>query len=958
MGAVYQARQPALDRFVALKVLPAGSAASPGFEERFNREARALARLNHPNIVAVYEFGRVGDLLYFLMEFVDGATLRQLGKTSGLSTREALQIIPQICDALQYAHDEGVVHRDIKPENVLVDRKGRVKIADFGLAKILDLQPESARLTVEGQVMGTPHYMAPEQIERPLAVDHRADIYSLGVVLYEMLTGDLPLGKFPPPSRKVQVDVRFDEVVLRALENDPEQRYQKASEVKSRVETIAGTPAPSAERAGRKYRIGAAFALAVAAWCVFQVGWLNPWLRAKSTQSTPTQVALRDPSSGALVAILPHGRSLELFAVANTGESPKAWWAPDGSRLTNTSLEVRGLANLSDRNARTVDLAFRVVGEPPKPGSSVFEFDPDTEPSFGGTVLAAGRPIPGGWSMRAVYSPDSKTATLGFGYPEAWRTVLAHAPASGSTSTSRQRGDPGWPTNLTTTEHGLSLRVAIVVGPHAYLSNDGMSRNQAIVPGPNAKEWRLRAVVVDLDGVEHVSAELTEEVPEPSGWTFTTWTFAFPELPLDRVKKILLQAQRVQWVEFRDVALEPLATDIVATRDTVSGALTATLPERGNVELLALGEPEAAAHGWWTSSGTPIADATFEVRDICPVDGEDNRQLDVVFRVPGHPDGSPVAAFRCEQALREGAGGEARRNGVRMEDGWPLRLAWPTNLQTATLRAAFGTGEWKTLSRHEPFSASTIWNRDAANPDLGIGMHGAADSPDGLQVTFVLGKIDENWRVRMVAVDSNGTEHPSTVTTESSTGVARLKTYLFPGVERSATREIRVQAQRLSWVQFPEVHLFPNQPVPAPVRSRFGPARELNLRGFLNLDNGKTETLAAGSTDQSKTANGEAKSAWMQEHELHVESRAQTLGFAGLRVAYLDPADWENLSPSRLNYLLGDLTTLPAQLEPPSRSLPVTLGFRTSAGTSGMLQVLSYAGSEPAARIRIKTIVR
>ncbi len=242
MGAVYQARQPALDRFVALKVLPAGGDGA-NFEERFNREARALARLSHPNIVAVHEFGQAGALHYFLMEFVDGANLRQLEQASRLSPREALQLIPQICDALQYAHDEGVVHRDIKPENVLVDRKGRVKIADFGLAKILGHDPEAARLTVEGQVMGTPHYMAPEQVERPLAVDHRADIYSLGVVFYEMLTGDLPLGKFAPPSRKVQVDVRLDEIVLRALENDPARRYQQASEVKSGVATVVETPA-------------------------------------------------------------------------------------------------------------------------------------------------------------------------------------------------------------------------------------------------------------------------------------------------------------------------------------------------------------------------------------------------------------------------------------------------------------------------------------------------------------------------------------------------------------------------------------------------------------------------------------------------------------------------------------------------------------------------------------------
>ena len=244
MGAVYKARQPALDRFVALKILPAQTAAGPGFVERFNREARALARLSHPNIVAVHEFGQVNGLSYFIMEFVDGLNLRELERAGKLSPREALQIVPQICEALQFAHDEGIVHRDIKPENILIDKKGRVKIADFGIAKILSGAPE-ADLTQTQGVVGTPNYMAPEQMEKPTSVDHRADIFSLGVVFYEMLTGELPLGKFAPPSsRKVEVDVRLDDVVLRTLEKDPERRYQHASQVKTAVDTIVGSAAP------------------------------------------------------------------------------------------------------------------------------------------------------------------------------------------------------------------------------------------------------------------------------------------------------------------------------------------------------------------------------------------------------------------------------------------------------------------------------------------------------------------------------------------------------------------------------------------------------------------------------------------------------------------------------------------------------------------------------------------
>jgi serine/threonine protein kinase/capsular polysaccharide biosynthesis protein len=253
MGAVYKARQPGLDRLVALKILPPTAAADPGFAERFNREARSLARLNHPNIVAVYDFGQVsgstveaaalaapaGPLHYLVMEFVDGGNLRQVERAGRLTPEQALAIVPQICEALQFAHDQGIVHRDIKPENILLDKRGRVKITDFGIAKILGLTGDAAPLTGAQDVMGTPHYMAPEQIEKPRTVDHRADIYSLGVVFYEMLTGELPLGKFAPPSRKVQMDVRLDEVVLHALEKEPELRYQRASDVKTAVETIA-----------------------------------------------------------------------------------------------------------------------------------------------------------------------------------------------------------------------------------------------------------------------------------------------------------------------------------------------------------------------------------------------------------------------------------------------------------------------------------------------------------------------------------------------------------------------------------------------------------------------------------------------------------------------------------------------------------------------------------------------
>ena len=241
MGAVYKARQKRLDRLVALKVLPPGADRDPAFAERFTREARALARLNHPHIVGVHDFGEADGLYYFIMEFVDGANLRHVLEADQIRPAQALPIIQQVCEALQYAHEEGIVHRDIKPENILLDKKGRVKIADFGLAKLLGAVANEIRLTGTRQVMGTPHYMAPEQLEQPLAVDHRADIYSLGVVFYEMLTGELPLGRFALPSQKVAVDGRLDEVVLRALEKEPEKRYQHASDLQTDVAAITAS---------------------------------------------------------------------------------------------------------------------------------------------------------------------------------------------------------------------------------------------------------------------------------------------------------------------------------------------------------------------------------------------------------------------------------------------------------------------------------------------------------------------------------------------------------------------------------------------------------------------------------------------------------------------------------------------------------------------------------------------
>ena len=265
MGVVYKARQKALNRFVALKILAPERSTHPGFAERFTAEARTLASLNHPNIVTIHDFGESGGFYHLVMEYVDGVNLRQAMTAGRFTPEQALAIVPPVCEALQYAHDHGVVHRDIKPENLLLDQQGRVKVADFGIAKLLGSAtaggPGTAAAntvpvnappagaggpdTLGASAAGTPQYMAPEQRARG-PVDHRADIYSLGVVLYELLTGELPGHSLKNPSRRIQIDVRLDEVVLRALAVAPELRFPTATEFRTRVEalTAPATPAP------------------------------------------------------------------------------------------------------------------------------------------------------------------------------------------------------------------------------------------------------------------------------------------------------------------------------------------------------------------------------------------------------------------------------------------------------------------------------------------------------------------------------------------------------------------------------------------------------------------------------------------------------------------------------------------------------------------------------------------
>jgi predicted Ser/Thr protein kinase len=239
MGVVYKATQLSLNRPVAIKVLPEEVCGQPQFTERFKREVDILARLSHPNVVTVFERGEIDGRLYVVMEYVHGTALREVMRKGPLPSAEALVIVRGVLAALEHAHGKGIIHRDIKPENVLVATGGIVKVADFGLSRLLG-PTDATRLTHTNLLLGTYEYMAPEQREKAKEADERADIYATGVVLYEMLAGELPIGHFAALSRKrpKECDARIDEIVERSLAKSPADRYQRASEMGAAVSRV------------------------------------------------------------------------------------------------------------------------------------------------------------------------------------------------------------------------------------------------------------------------------------------------------------------------------------------------------------------------------------------------------------------------------------------------------------------------------------------------------------------------------------------------------------------------------------------------------------------------------------------------------------------------------------------------------------------------------------------------
>ncbi|HET9112214.1 MAG TPA: serine/threonine-protein kinase [Ktedonobacterales bacterium] len=267
MARVYRAHQTHLDRDVAIKVLPPYYASDQNFVRRFEQEARSLARLSHPNILVIHDAGDEQGLLYIIMEYIAGGTLRDY-MTQSMSLREVTRIMREVASALAYAHERGIIHRDVKPVNVLMDTSKRAVLSDFGIAKVM---ATSAVMTRSGAGVGTPEYMSPEQC-RGGQVDARADIYALGVMLYELLTGHTPfeadnytalahshIYELPPPPSKYnpRISPAVQAVTMKALEKDPADRFQQAMDMAITLEQAAAAQAPLPPAAAPERRLSA-----------------------------------------------------------------------------------------------------------------------------------------------------------------------------------------------------------------------------------------------------------------------------------------------------------------------------------------------------------------------------------------------------------------------------------------------------------------------------------------------------------------------------------------------------------------------------------------------------------------------------------------------------------------------------------------------------------------------------
>ncbi len=798
MGAVYKARQKQLDRVVALKILPPGIGDDPAFAERFAREAKAMAKLNHPGIVTIHDFGQTDGLFYFLMEFVDGVTLWQLQNTAQVSPREALAIVPQICDALQYAHDMGIVHRDIKPENILLDRLGRVKVADFGLAKLVGINPEpvaqggpaaDSRLTEAGKVMGTPQYMAPEQRERPQEVDHRADIYSLGVVFYQLLTGELPLGRFVPPSRKVEIDVRLDEVVLRALEKEPQRRYQQAGEIKTQVETIATTPPEDR---------------------------LPP--ASDATAVEPARLQVRGPAIGLLLTGMLNCLTIPMTIL---------WWNMAGEIHTKTYVAPSHLALTLGLAAL---LAVLLVSLTPGIFTIFAALKMNRLQAYGPALAASilailispiscliGLPI-GIWALivlcqrevRAAFARHHKRtiAAAGSTPPRSARRILCVVVGLFGVALLACLGINNFAPYLhgrSRAQNDLEYQSWVFAEGRGYYPASTFSDGVAyLYSGYPQDDWadgtRLSKRYVDRWTTGY------RAVVENAGYTLRRTNTKPALLPNPAADKADPSAHRVEKYADGLPNIDRLGSNTEVGVDLVEhpvGPWNARLPNGVTVELIGVAENPSTDRPWWQPDGSWLAWRPYRRLGTSVEVSENEIAREFAVRLSNTPSEPVGVQWKIDPCSASALGNPLVRTGnVQGMHGVAVRM--PASQQAANVHIGVAAGAWQTAAESGAYGRDVIGGKESV-------VFSPTEEKDGsITITVAHDMIDaegEGPEVRVIAVEFNGVEHSWASIEHGRAGKFSQRKVTFSKVSLQYVKTFRLQTRPYQWAEFRNVLL-------------------------------------------------------------------------------------------------------------------------------------------------------
>jgi len=909
MGVVYQARQKTLNRFVALKLLAPERASDPQFAARFEKEARALALLNHPNIVTIYDHGQAGGFYYLLMEFVDGVTLRQLLAKERVSPREALAIVPQICDALQFAHDQGIVHRDIKPENILLDRRGRVKVADFGLAKMVGtergrpgrsnvestgaLEESEAPLTGEiaapgtgalrditesGKVMGTPQYMSPEQIQAPGEVDHRTDIYALGVVFYQMLTGELPGKKIEPPSKKVAIDVRLDEVVLRALEQEPELRYQQASIFKTQIETIASNSGDTPPETARVPK-----GIPVLRW---RDRWIWDtqnvlWMAFPPALVSALATSILVPCFGAkcLLALIPGGMGLFFAAI----------YGLVGSRVRRLKASLP---------AADAEVAEALIFERPKetPGIAVLHSDRlellgvavihrlvvrlDEIASLSEVRWFNGRML---WWKRGFVLDLKNGRRIGVAVPEPfgrrWRAKLSSGTlpsASQPAAPRRQRGEheeaqiEKAESIKSEVEPGIGLRIVQQV----LLLLDLSRKLPSFVESAGQRRfnfWPLALLLLSTMGLLIVGELLLialmnrlvngyfprgDNLLEMLQLTVLCGVGRLAALNLRQASKEITRRRVVSvfsWLAFITAlatlaAFEPgwkwenskfASTYIISPEGNhlssgpVTGRVVNSPPfvarlNQGEVELVAVGDQPWTNPVCWLPNGAlsrqPFPDKGFNLSQWA----ENMAVKKIAFYIRNQSaDGisTPGCRISKESGAQPGSSGWAAPD-KRIPNGcFGQIIVCPKGAATMNVSLGVANGAWETATTLH----SGLGGGGSAIGDWSATYEAVAGKSSDVAINCIYSK-NEDWESRMVCVDADG---QTTVIPENSSHASALPTtgglLLVSSNAFARIKEFQLQRRKYQWVEFRNVSLQPGHRTTVAVKDSGGEAQAASI---------------------------------------------------------------------------------------------------------------------------------